>query len=114
PRTHRLPTGPRAHRARPSRTEGRGHSSTPPMTSALPFIRPMRCVHAHAMHPQADLALSLVWAQLSAQGVETMGATLGWCYLTEARAPQIDAVLAGLRERLPGGAWVGGGGRGML
>src|SRR5690606_33448474 len=79
-----------------------------------PFIRPMRCVHAHAMHPQADLALSLVWAQLSAQGVETMGATLGWCYLTEEMAPQIDAVLAGLRERLPGVAWVGGVGHGIL
>ncbi|RZI83868.1 MAG: hypothetical protein EOP38_11130 [Rubrivivax sp.] len=73
-----------------------------------------RFLHAHATHPQADLALSLVWAQLESQGASTMGATLGWCYLSDALATQAEAVLQGLRERLPGVAWVGGVGVGVL
>ncbi|MBC7699516.1 FIST N-terminal domain-containing protein [Aquabacterium sp.] len=73
-----------------------------------------RFLHAHATHPQADLALSLVWAQLESQGAATMGATLGWCYLTDALAPQAEVILHGLRERLPGVAWVGGVGLGVL
>lgn len=81
---------------------------TPTLTAAPRFL------HAHATHPQADLALSLVWAQLESQGAATMGATLGWCYLTDALAPQAEAILHGLRERLPGVAWVGGVGMGVL
>ena len=73
-----------------------------------------RFLHAHATHPQADLALSLVWAQLESQGAATMGATLGWCYLTEQLAPQAEVILQGLCERLPGVAWVGGVGVGVL
>ncbi|MDE2402827.1 MAG: FIST C-terminal domain-containing protein [Burkholderiales bacterium] len=74
----------------------------------------MRFLHAHATHPQADLVLSRVWAQLESQGVNALGATLGWCYVTEQLAPQIAAILRGLRERLPGVAWVGGVGVGVL
>ncbi|MDO9004294.1 MAG: FIST C-terminal domain-containing protein [Aquabacterium sp.] len=83
-----------------------------PHTSTLTMAP--RFLHAHATHPQADLALSLVWAQLESQGAATMGATLGWCYLTDALAPQAEAILHGLRERLPGVAWVGGVGMGVL
>lgn len=83
-----------------------------PLASTLTMAP--RFLHAHATHPQADLALSLVWAQLESQGAATMGATLGWCYLTDALAPQAEVILHGLRERLPGVAWVGGVGLGVL
>ncbi|RTL32787.1 MAG: hypothetical protein EKK47_03375 [Burkholderiales bacterium] len=74
----------------------------------------MRFLHAHATHPQGELALELVWAQLASQGALDMDATLGWCYLTEELADSADAVLASLRERLPHVAWVGGVGAGIL
>lgn len=74
----------------------------------------LRFLQAHATHPQADLALSLVWAQLQSQGATTMGATLGWCYVTDHLAPQIEVILQGLREHLPDVAWVGGVGVGVL
>lgn len=75
---------------------------------------PLRCLHAHATHPQAELALELVWAQLASQGALTMGATLGWCYLTEELSDGAGVILASLRERLPDVAWVGGVGSGVL
>jgi small ligand-binding sensory domain FIST len=74
----------------------------------------LRFLHAHATHPQAELALALVWAQLASQGASQLGATLGWCYLTEELADSAEAVLAGLREHLPDVAWVGGVGAGVL
>lgn len=74
----------------------------------------LRFLHAHATHPHPELALELVWAQLASQGAARMGATLGWCYLTEELAEGAPAVLAGLRQRLPGVAWTGGVGVGVL
>lgn len=84
------------------------------MPDKQPPAAPPRFLCAHATHPQADLALSLIWAQLVPQGVETMGATLGWCYMTEDLAPQAEAIIKGLKERLPGVAWVGAVGHGVL
>ncbi|HEX5356671.1 MAG TPA: FIST N-terminal domain-containing protein [Aquabacterium sp.] len=75
---------------------------------------PLRFLHAHATHPQPELALELVWAQLASQGASSMNATLGWCYLTEELAEGASTILAGLRERLPHVAWVGGVGSGIL
>jgi small ligand-binding sensory domain FIST len=81
----------------------------PPLSpSSLSFL------HAHATHPAPELAVEIVWAQLSAQGVEDMGATLGWCYLTDELAPGAEAVMRALRERLPGVSWVGAVGAGVL
>lgn len=80
----------------------------PPSPSSLSFL------HAHATHPAPELAVEIVWAQLSAQGVEDMGATLGWCYLTDELAPGAEAVMRALRERLPGVSWVGAVGAGVL
>lgn len=74
----------------------------------------LRFLHAHATHPHPELALELVWAQLSSQGAARMGATLGWCYMTEELAEGAADVLAGLRHRLPGVAWTGGVGAGVL
>jgi len=88
-------------------------AATPQEPATTPPDAP-RFICAHATHPQADLALSLIWAQLVPQGVETMGATLGWCYLTEHLAPQAEAIIKGLKERLPGVAWVGAIGHGVL
>lgn len=81
---------------------------------------PLRFIHAHGMHPRPELALELVWAQLAHQlGVvggraPVMTPTLGWCYLTEELAHGAEAILQGLRERLPQVAWVGGVGAGVL
>lgn len=80
--------------------------ATPP--SALSFL------HAHATHPLPELAVEIVWAQLSAQGVEEMGPTLGWCYLTDELAHGCEEVLRALRERMPGVSWVGAVGVGVL
>jgi small ligand-binding sensory domain FIST len=75
---------------------------------------PLRFLHAHATHPQPDLALELVWAQLASQGAAEMSPTLGWCYLSEDLADGAGTILAGLREKLPGVAWIGGVGAGVL
>lgn len=75
---------------------------------------PLQFLQAHATHPQADIAVNLVWAQLASRGAETLGATLGWCYLTDELAPQAEGVLQALRRRLPGVAWVGASGVGIL
>ncbi len=74
----------------------------------------LRFLHAHATHPQPELALELVWAQLASQQVAQLDATLGWCYLTEELADGAEAIMARLRERLPHVAWVGGVGAGVL
>lgn len=79
-----------------------------------PSPSPLSFLHAHATHPAPELAVEIVWAQLSAQGVEDMGATLGWCYLTDELAPGAQAVMNALRERLPGVSWVGAVGAGVL
>lgn len=74
----------------------------------------LRFLHAHATHPHPELAVELVWAQLASQGAEKMGATLGWCYLSDAFTPSAESVLAALRSRLPQVAWVGAVGAGVL
>jgi small ligand-binding sensory domain FIST len=74
----------------------------------------LRFLHAHAMHPEPELALALVWAQLASQGAPQMGATLGWCYLSEELADGAEAILTQLRAHLPDVAWVGGVGAGVL
>jgi small ligand-binding sensory domain FIST len=79
-----------------------------------PSPTPLQFLHAHATHPQALVALELVWAQLASQGAERMGATLGWCYLTEELTDDAQAIMAALRAHLPHVAWVGGVGTGVL
>lgn len=71
-------------------------------------------LQAHATHPHPELAVELVWAQLASQGAMELGATLGWCYLTDALAGAADTVIAALRARLPNVAWVGAVGSGVL
>jgi len=78
------------------------------MSQALRFLQ------AHATHPHPELALELAWAQLACQGVEAMGPTLGWCYLSEELAEGAQTILDELRQRLPHVAWVGGVGVGVL
>ena len=76
-------------------------------------------VHAHATHPDWRVALALVAAQIDAQRHDTAGLqaphapTLGWVYFTEAYAFDAELLLAELRLRWPGAAWVGGVGVGI-
>lgn len=87
--------------------------SSSPATPAKP--RPsLSFLHAHATHPLPELAVEIAWAQLSAQGVEELGATLGWCYLTDELAHGAEEVLRALRERMPEVSWVGAVGVGVL
>lgn len=71
-------------------------------------------LHAHATHPLPELAVEIAWAQLSAQGVEELAPTLGWCYLSDELAHGAEAVMQALRERLPHVSWVGAVGIGVL
>jgi small ligand-binding sensory domain FIST len=68
-------------------------------------------VHAHASHADWRSALALVLAQLDSQVLDEP--TLGWCYFTDHHAQSAEALLAGLRERYPGVAWVGAVGVGI-
>ena len=52
------------------------------------------------------MALTMAAAQLDAQAADAPP-TLGWCYFTDAYAPHGEALLAALRQRWPGVAWVG-------
>jgi small ligand-binding sensory domain FIST len=70
-----------------------------------------RFAAAHAMHPDWRMALSLVLAQLDPLAPPLP--TLGWCYLSDRHAPHADELLAALRERWPGCAWVGAVGVGV-
>lgn len=89
----------------------------------------LRFLQAHATHPSPELALELVWAQLASQMAVATGTggpwlpsgepgseapTLGWCYISDALAHGAQAVLDGLRERMPQVAWVGAIGVGVL
>lgn len=89
----------------------------------------LRFLQAHATHPAPELALELVWAQLAAQMSVPSGTagpgltaselgpeapTLGWCYLSDGLAHGAQAVLDGLRQRMPQVAWVGAVGAGVL
>ena len=76
-----------------------------------------RFITAHASHPDAHGALALAAAQLDAQRAALtprLDATLGWVYLTDALAPQADALLDDLRQRWPGVHWVGNIGVGVI
>ena len=67
-------------------------------------MRPFRS--GHAAHPDWRMALTMAAAQIDAQPFDAPP-TLGWCYLTDAYAPQAEALLAALRARCPGVGWVG-------
>ena len=77
-------------------------------------------VHAHAAHADWRVALAQNLRQLQTQ-IEARGAlkgeavpfTLGWCYLSDYYAPQAEAILNELRQRMPGVAWVGTAGIGV-
>ncbi|MCM5681636.1 FIST C-terminal domain-containing protein [Schlegelella sp. S2-27] len=74
-------------------------------------------LHAHAMHPDWRMALSLVLAQLDGQRGRPGAVaqpTLGWLYLTDHHAAQAEQILAHLTERHPGTAWVGAVGVGVM
>src|ERR1700674_1284773 len=71
-------------------------------------------VQAHATHVDWRVALDQSLAQLhtqiaarAAQRDEPVAFTLGWCYLSDYYAPAAETILAELRQRLPGVAWVG-------
>lgn len=70
--------------------------------------------HAHATHPDAHMALALAAAQIEAQRQASgLQPTLGWLYFCDGFAPQAEALLAELRQRWPGVAWVGAAGPGI-
>ena len=74
--------------------------------------------HAHATHPDWRMALALSAAQIDAQRADPGGAhisapTLGWVYLSDHYAPHAAELLAELRQRWPGVAWVGAVGVGI-
>ncbi len=73
----------------------------------------------HATHPDWRMALALAAAQIDAERArqEAAGAgplTLGFVYFTDAYASDATALLAALRERWPGVAWVGSVGVGVV
>ncbi|MBC7480675.1 MAG: FIST C-terminal domain-containing protein [Rhizobacter sp.] len=76
-------------------------------------------LHGHATHPDARLALALAAAQVEAQRHERAARgeaftpTLGWLYITDHFAAQAEGLLADLRQRWPGVAWVGASGIGV-
>ena len=78
-------------------------------------------LHAHATHPDWRVALALAAAQLDAQADtqqremagHALAPTLGWVYLTDHYAAHAEGLLAELRQRWPGVAWVGATGVGI-
>lgn len=71
-------------------------------------------LHAHATHPDPHIALALAAAQIDAQlKKHPQQSSLGWLYFTEALVPRAPALLAELRLRWPGVAWVGASGVGI-
>ena len=75
-------------------------------------MTPFAC--GHAAHPDWRMALALAAAQIDAQAPPPGGSTLGFVYFSDHYATQADALLAALRERWPGVAWVGSVGVGLL
>jgi small ligand-binding sensory domain FIST len=73
-------------------------------------------LQAHASHVDADKALAVAGAQVEAQrrlpGRATHP-TLGWLYLTDHYATQVERLLAQVQQRWPGVAWVGAVGIGV-
>ena len=73
-------------------------------------------LQGHATHPDWRMALALAAAQIEAQRREPGNAstpTLGWIYLTAHFTNAAVALLAELRTRWPGVAWVGAVGAGV-
>jgi small ligand-binding sensory domain FIST len=75
-------------------------------------------VHAHATHPEWQMAVALAAAQIDAQRADPGGRfirepTLGWVYLSDHYALHAEAVLAELRDRWPNVSWVGAVGVGV-
>lgn len=75
-------------------------------------MTPFAC--GHAAHPDWRMALALAAAQIDAQAPPPGGPTLGFVYFSDHYATHADALLAALRERWPGVAWVGSVGVGLL
>ena len=76
-----------------------------------------RFLSAHASHPDANLAMALVAAQIEAQRARltpALAPTLGFAYFTDALAAQADALWVGLQQRWPGTHWVGTVGVGVI
>ena len=66
----------------------------------------------HATHPEWSAALALAAMQIESrrEGFEASGAgplTLGFVYFTDRYVAHAEALLAALRVRWPGVAWVG-------
>ena len=83
-------------------------------------------LHGHATHPDAHMALALAAAQVEAQrqqrsapegsaatSTPAPASTLGWLYLSDHFAPHAEGLLADVRQRWPGVAWVGATGIGI-
>ena len=68
----------------------------------------------HGSHPDWRMALSMAATQLQAQSDAQAEPTLGFVYFSDHYATQADALLAALRERWTGVAWVGSVGVGLL
>lgn len=72
-------------------------------------------VVGHATHPDWRTALSLAAAQVDGQRAQgDFAPTLGFAYFTDHHAAQAEALLAALRQRWSGVAWVGCVGVGVL
>ncbi|MEO6410660.1 MAG: FIST N-terminal domain-containing protein [Burkholderiaceae bacterium] len=70
----------------------------------------------HAMHPDWRVALALAGAQIEAaraSAADPVRPSLGWVYLTDHYAADMQAVFSALRERWPGVGWVGAVGVGV-
>jgi small ligand-binding sensory domain FIST len=72
----------------------------------------------HATHPDWRMALSIAAAQVDAQHAAQRNSgggplSLGFVYFTDAYTRDADALLAALRQRWPGVAWVGSVGVGV-
>ena len=87
------------------------------MGTAMPLAS---FVQAHVAHADWRLALAQsqreIQTRIQARGAlpgETAPFTLGWCYLSDYYAPQAEAILDELRQRMPGVAWVGTAGIGV-
>ena len=75
-----------------------------------------RFLSGHATHPDWRLALALAAAQIDAQRGQPGHAaapTLGWVYFSDQYAADAPALIAELRQRWPGVAWVGASGIGV-
>jgi small ligand-binding sensory domain FIST len=68
----------------------------------------------HATHPDWRMALSMAAAQVDSQLTGRAAPTLGFVYFCDHYAAHADALLAALRQRWPGAAWVGSVGVGVL